>query len=304
LQNLGLPKENKPSTPQHHNGEFRVVAASSGSAWLKDAYRIFKLSKGVWFGIGAFLLVASLVPILSTFVVILMPVLVGGLMIGCSQINATNPMKFDYLFSGLRKSTRPLLMLSLVNVLTLILVTTLTSNISMALGFDLSTLVPEHMEGNQNQQVIAWLQNLDPVIFIQTFLVGLSVFLILMLPVFMAFWFAPALICLKNKSVALSLKQSFSASLKNKVPFMVYSGVAVAYLFLFFFLLTLVAAIAQPLTIPLVLVGYVGGFSISLISIYTSFVEIFPDHSSDDRLETHGNDTSSNDGKDDSSMLA
>lgn len=304
MQNLGLPEEDKPVTHTDDRNGFRVVTAARGSAWLKDAYQIFMLSKVVWFGIGTFLLVISLIPILSTFAMMLMPMLVGGLMIGCSQISATTPMKFDYLFSGLSNNARPLLLLSLINVLSLILATLLTVHISKVLGFDLSLLVPKLTEGDQNQQIIAWLQQIEPMIFIQTFLVGLFVFLLLMIPVFMAFWFAPALVSLQNKSAIFSLKQSFNASLKNKRPFMIYGGVAVIYLFLFFLLLTLVMAIARPLVLPLMLVGYVSGFSITLISIHTSFIEIFPDHSNDEESSNVSADSLSNNKKDSGSMLA
>ena len=303
MQNIPAPNEDESHVPAQNGNEFRIVNPSRGSAWLKDAYQIFKLSKGTWFGIGAFLMVASLVPILSMFIVVLMPLLVGGLMIGCSQISASTPIKFDFLFSGLRKHSRQLIFLSLVNITSILVAMALTSNISTALGFDLSLLIPEGMENAKSQELIAWLQKIDPVIFVQTFLVGMLIFLLLMLPVFMAFWFAPALVCLNNRPAFYSLKQSFRASVKNKMAFLVYGGVAITYLFLFFFLLTLIAAVAQPLTLPLMLTGYVVGFSISLISIHTSFKDIFPDHTNEQKIKNSDGSLSDRE-KENDSMLA
>ena len=57
-----------------------------------------------------------------------------------------------------------------------------------------------------------------------TILVAALVALALMIPAVMAIWFAPALVVLNDFTVGDALKTSFSVSLKNFVPFLVYGA--------------------------------------------------------------------------------
>src|SRR5262249_16974671 len=54
-------------------------------------------------------------------------------------------------------------------------------------------------------------------------LLGALVYLMLVIPVTMAAWFAPALVLLHDVAPLEAMKQSFNACLKNVVPFLVYS---------------------------------------------------------------------------------
>ena len=87
-------------------------------------------------------------------------------------------------------------------------------------------------------------------------LVGLA----LGIPIYMAIWFAPALVVLNEMGVGEALRASFLACLKNVVPFLVY-GVAM-------FLLAIVA------TIPIMLGWLVLG-PMLVASVYTSYRDIF-----------------------------
>jgi len=281
LKNDNRDENNSKVEPQESMVYHRSVSAAQGAKWLKSAYGIFKRAKGVWMGIGAFIFVASLLPVLSSIVIILMPLLVGGLMIGCARSNSGSPMKFDALFSGFKQNTQSLLVLSSINLAALILAIMLTMEISTWFGFDLSVLVPENMESGNAQELIAWMQAIDPVLYLQTFFVGMLIFFTLMTPVIMFFWFAPALVCLRQISPINALKMSFLACQNNKMAFFLYGLVAASYLLLYFFALTLIASLAAPLMLPVSIVGYIAGFSISLISIYISYLDIFPENSSD-----------------------
>jgi hypothetical protein len=92
------------------------------------------------------------------------------------------------------------------------------------------------------------------------FFLAMLVMLALLVPLAMAVWFAPALVVFHNVAPLEAMKASFSASLKNIVPFLAY-GVIV-------FVLCIAAAIPLGLGF-LVLVPVIIG------SVYVSYVGIF-----------------------------
>jgi uncharacterized membrane protein len=76
----------------------------------------------------------------------------------------------------------------------------------------------------------------------------------------MAIWFAPALVVFRNVAPFDAIKASFAASLKNIVPFLLYS------------LIYLVAAVVA--TIPFGL-GWVVLVPVGLITMYVSYKDVF-----------------------------
>jgi uncharacterized membrane protein len=82
----------------------------------------------------------------------------------------------------------------------------------------------------------------------------------LSVPLYMATWFAPALIVSHDLAPAAALKASFYACLKNWLPFLVYGVV----------LLVLGLAAAIPLGL-----GYLVLVPVLVASVYTSYRDIF-----------------------------
>ncbi len=62
-------------------------------------------------------------------------------------------------------------------------------------------------------------------------LVAKLVGFLLVFPLIMAFWFAPALVFFNNMSPVDALKASFNACLKNTLPFLVYSLIVMVLMF-------------------------------------------------------------------------
>ncbi len=77
-------------------------------------------------------------------------------------------------------------------------------------------------------------------------LIGMLVYLMLIIPVTMAAWFAPALVLLHDVAPVEAMKQSFQACMKNFVPFLVYSLVAGAAIILAFLPLLLGLFVVIP----------------------------------------------------------
>ena len=90
----------------------------------------------------------------------------------------------------------------------------------------------------------------------------LLVMLALLLPLYMAMWFAPSLIVFHGQGPGEAMKYSFVACLKNIVPFFLYSVI--------FFLLSFVASLPAFL-------GWLVLAPVMAASLYTGYRDIFFD---------------------------
>jgi uncharacterized membrane protein len=93
-------------------------------------------------------------------------------------------------------------------------------------------------------------------------LLGILAAAALSIPLVMAYWFAPALVALNGYAPFEAMKTSFSACLKNVLPFLVYG------------LVGLVLAVVA--TIPLGL-GWFVLAPLGMASMYASYRDIFYD---------------------------
>ena len=299
LQDTNEPNRNDDVTNNEHQS-YRRVSAKRGSVWLTQAYQLFTASPGAWFAIVIFILILFVLPLLKHIAPLLMPVAIGGLMIGCHQASKKSPFKFDHLFAGLKSDGKELLILSAIYALGSLIIMLLTFYIMLLFGIDYQEIMLEIMPKNTNQmteaQIIEWVNSLDPN-KLQLLLLCMLVFMALMIPLFMAFWFAPALIVLQKMSATNSLKISFSACKNNFMAFLFYGLAAFGYLMLFFFVLSILTMLIPVIGILFRIVGFLAIFAISLSSIYTAYIDIFGE--SDDSNPPNNEENNS-----DSSMLA
>jgi uncharacterized membrane protein len=93
-------------------------------------------------------------------------------------------------------------------------------------------------------------------------LLGILFFLLLLLPLIMAIWFAPALVMLGGLSPGAALKASFLGCLRNVVPFLVYGAIGIV--------LAIVASI--PFGLGWLVLG-----PVTIASIYSSYCDVFED---------------------------
>ena len=263
---------------------YRKVKANNGSIWLTQASQLFMQSKAVWTGISAFIMFISIIPLSAIF----MPLIVGGLMIGCSQISPSTPIKFDHLFSGLKNNSRELIILSIIYGALAIIASLVTHYLTLSLGYDMSKLIPSDLNTQNPNDVMNWMQSIDQQKFLITFLLNLLILLALMIPIFMAFWFAPALIVDRKMKSLDALSLSFKACKENTMAFFIYGLVAFGYLMAFFFFIGLSLIIVPPLSFIAFILGYLAAFAIAIISIYTAYVDIFddPENDSDENRST------------------
>jgi uncharacterized membrane protein len=229
----------------------RSVGAGQGWTWIVDGFGLFKKAPGIWIALVivlfVILIVLAFIPVLGTIAsFLLMPVFAGGLMLGCRSLQGGEPLEIGHLFAGFKTQTANLVVLGAIGLagavivmLPVILIVGAGAITGMARG-DVAGMVA--MGGSL---LIAWLVAL-----------ALSILL------YMAFWFAPALVVLRGAAPIDAIKRSFSACLMNVVPFLV-NGIVL-------FVLAIVAAI--PLGLGWLVLG-----PVVIASIYVAYRDIFGD---------------------------
>jgi len=236
----------------------RAVDAGRGVAWWAEGWRLFTPAVGPWIlivviGFGLHVVLAF-IPVLGSIASqLLFPIFAGGLMLGCRAIDRGEPLTIAHLFAGFGPRAGSLLIVALIYLAAAIAITVFV--IALLFVF-FGTAVLSQLWGAQDSVSTATAMGGLALII----LVGLLIFLLLFMPLVMAVWFAPALIVLKGAEPWEAMKLSFTGSIRNIVPFLIYGLVWIA--------LAIVA------TIPLLLGWLVLG-PVTVASVYTGYCDIF-----------------------------
>jgi len=236
----------------------RAVDAGRGWEWIADGWKLFAQQPLLWVVDGfVFSLVVAVLPYVPPvfgFIVSLLvtPVLLGGLMLGCQAVNQGQPLTFGHLFAGFQKNIGALLSAGLAWLVCFVVIGLIGA---LVMGFGIFGAISGAMLTGDPVQIVTIIMG-----SITTILLGLLVALGLLVPVAMAFWFAPALIVMHDTGVGTALRSSFIVCLKNSVPFLLYG--------LIMLVLCFVAAI------PLML-GFLVLVPVIIASIYTAYRDIF-----------------------------
>jgi uncharacterized membrane protein len=230
----------------------QAVAAGRGWTWWTEAWALFRLQPGTWILVIVVFLAISIVigiiPFLGNLAgYILGPIFAGGLMLGCHELARGGELRVGHLFAGFQNHLARLALLGVAYLL-MVLVAFVIAFAVAGGGLGLGWLVG--MGGGQPPGGISTM----------TMLLAALVALALLIPAAMAIWFAPALVVQNDFAVGDALKTSFSASLKNFVPFLVYGA---AFL-----------GLAIVASIPLML-GWFVLAPVIAASVYTAYRDIF-----------------------------
>ncbi len=190
----------------------RVVGADRPVEWLKFGFALFKRDPGIWIAlvVVVFLLLAVMhvVPGLGSLAAsLLTPVFVAGLMIACKTQDEGGKLAIDQAFAGFREQTGPLIVAGVIFLVGVMIV----FGVMLMFG-GVAALGGIFRRGGAMMGV------------------GFAGFLLaalLFVPVAMAMYFAPVLIMVHRVAPMQALKASFSACLKNFVPFLVYGVIYV-----------------------------------------------------------------------------
>jgi len=229
----------------------RTAPAENGWKWIVEGWNLFKRQPGIWIALTVIFIVISIVfafiPVLGSIAsMVLSPVFVAGVMIGCRAQDAGGELKIEHLFSGFRERFGTL---ATIGALYLGATVVIVLFAGLVTGVKLFSL----LGGGAS----------DPGAIIaaaMTVLLAVLIVLALMLPVVMAIWFAPALVVFHQLGAVEALKASFAGCLKNVVSFLVYG------------LILLVASIVASIPFGL---GWLLLGPVIACSIYTSYRDIY-----------------------------
>ncbi len=228
--------------------KIKQVPAANAWAWIVSGFNLFKANPAMWIILFVIYLVIivpiSLVPVVGSVVsTLLAPVFAAGLMWGCQAITKNQDLEINHLFAGFKKNTSQLIAVGGIYMLGLLVIA-----VMVVLALDRETIEILMKGGTvKPEQASAMMM---PILVAMLFL----------LPLIMAYWFAPILVGLNNLTATEAMKLSFVACLKNMMPFLLYG--------LIFMLLLIVAII--PFGLGLVVV-----IPVMMTSLYTSYLDVF-----------------------------
>src|SRR2546430_2824905 len=249
--------------------EPRAVDAGRGASWWVEGWRLFTPRVGMWLLTAIILVVllcvlglVGLIPFIGQLLLlacdILGPVFIGGLMLGCRAVDRGNPLTVAHLFAGFSQRTGPLVTVGLIYTGLMIVVCMTILGMMIAI-FGVAILGMLTGGADASQTGIAF----DSVVI--AVLLGFLFFLLLLLPLIMAIWFAPALVMLGGMSPVAAMKASFHGCLRNVVPFLVYGAIGIV--------------LAILATIPFGL-GWFVLAPVTIATVYASYCDIFEDKNS------------------------
>jgi hypothetical protein len=229
----------------------RTVGAGQGWTWIADGFGLFKKAPGMWIALiivlFVILIVLAFIPLLgavATF--LLMPLFLAGLMLGCRALQGGGGLEVGHLFAGFKEQTANLIVLGALSIGGMfIVILPVIAIVGIGAFFGAMRGDAAGMVAMGGSFVLAWL-----------------IAMALSIPIYMALWFAPALVVLRGLAPVAALKESFLGCLKNVVPFLVYGIVLLV--------LGIVAAI--PLGLGWLVLG-----PVVIASIYVSYRDIYGD---------------------------
>lgn len=246
------------------------LPAARGWSWIVEGFRLFRrnppLLTFLVFGYWMLLVLINVVPLIGPIVASLcVPALSVSVMNGCRSIDRGEPVQIGLLVSGFQRKLPRLLTLGGLYFAASIAVLAVSAMV------DGGTLMQAMVSGKADDAEALHNTNL---------MLALQTALLLMVPVLMAFWFAPLLAAWDGAGVAKSLFFSLVASWRNWRAFLVY-GFGVAFFSAILpgivlgafaaFSKTLLNIMVVALTLPLLFVFVPTLFA----SFYVSYCDVF-----------------------------
>jgi hypothetical protein len=236
--------------------ELRKADAGRGWQWIAGGLSLFRKNPPIWIALFVIyfliVIVVSIIPVVGPLVMTLLaPVFTAGFMLACRGVEAGEELELGYLVAGFKHNTGQLVTVGGLYLVGSIIILGLM--MMSGGGAILGSAALGQMQGIEpNEAMVGAMGGM---------LIALLVALALLIPLLMAYWFAPALVVLRNMTAMEAMKLSFIGCLRNIWPFLVFGVIA--------FILTMIAMIPFGLGM-LVLVPVLNA------SIYLGYKDIFP----------------------------
>jgi uncharacterized membrane protein len=236
------------NNPMISQGDLRSVDAGRGLAWWTEAWAIFAKNPGAWVVLGLIMLVIFIVlgviPILGGLAAALLaPVFTGSWMLAARKAEGGAAPEVNDLFTGFKDKLTPLLVVGLMLLAGVIVIGI------VAFGTIAGAFAGGGRSGTGGMFAA-----------LAGGLLTFAVCLVLGAVLGMAFWFAPALVVLRDMAPLDAVKASFAGSLKNIVPFVVWTVIYI------------IAAIVASIPFGL---GWVVLLPLLMLTVYIGCRDIF-----------------------------
>ncbi len=201
----------------------RTVPASHGWQWARDSMLMVAATPLTWVAITlvffVIAIVISLLPIVSLLWNVALPIVLGGLMIGCRAAARGESPEVRHLFAGFEAPhMQPLAMVGVLYLAATVLMVLCLVLVGVGGSVGVAMLVgPEQLEA-------------------QPLLVGSGLAILVLvgmglgMALSMTIWFAPALVALHAVQALDAMRMSLRASLRNVLPFLVYGLVLLGFI--------------------------------------------------------------------------
>lgn len=235
-------------SPEIQSLTIRQVPVSSAWTWIVSGFQLFKANPAMWIILLvlylAIMIPLSLLPVIGSIVTTLLaPVFAAGMMWGCLALTRSQDLEINHLFEGFKKNTAQLIAVGGIYMVSLLVVA-----VFVVLALDKETI-----------ELLVQGKDLSPE-QASEMLLPILVALLFVMPIMMAYWYAPVLTGLHNLTAVDAMKLSFMACLKNMLPFLLYGII---------FMVLLILAI-----IPFGL-GLLVAVPVMMTSLYTSYADVF-----------------------------
>lgn len=238
----------------------KSVPFINGWHWIVAGFRMYRENPVMWvilFVIYFLIMMpVSIVPIIGSIAsTLLAPVFAAGMMLGCRAMEQEQDLEINHLFAGFKHNTAQLVAVGGIYMLGLLVVAML-----VVLAMD-----------KESVELLASGRDLNPEQASQI-LLPVLIALLFVLPLVMAYWFAPVLVVLNDMKALDAMKLSLIACCKNMLPFLAYGLVYSVFFVVGISLLSLgsLAVVLVGLAMFLVIPSM-------MTSLYASYADIF-DH--------------------------
>ncbi len=214
--------------------EGRAVSSERGLAWVTEGFRMAFAQFGPWLLITIILTVFYLVISLTGIGIVLnalLPVFMGGVLIGARRQAEGGTIEIGDLFAGFKEKFGPLVV---VGILVLVLSVALT--FIVLVPFVGVSMFSAMMTGNERAALGA----------IGALFLAIPLILLISMVVTACWWLAPALIVFHDIPPIEAMKRSFTATLRNWAPVLIYGVLASVAAFLGSLLLLIGLLVVVP----------------------------------------------------------
>jgi uncharacterized membrane protein len=231
----------------------RAVDGGQGVTWWTDAWALFTKNAAIWIVLGLvlfiILLVLAFIPIVGQLAsALLLPVFAGSWMMAAQKLEGGGTLEVGDLFSAFKGAQLTPLIVVGALFLAMMVVIVLVMGV---LGFGGAMGMMAGGAMGSGKGMMAGLG---------VGMLGLLVGVVLFFLATMALWFAPPLVALRGVAPVEAMRLSFAASLKNVVPFLVWS------------LIYIVASIVASIPFGL---GWLVLWPVLMLTVYVSYKDVF-----------------------------